>query len=60
MGKVTGFMEYTRELPQRRPVAERVNDWFEIYQPFPEEKRAARRARAAWIAACRSATPAAR
>ena len=21
----------------RRPVAERINDWFEIYQPFPEE-----------------------
>jgi glutamate synthase (NADPH/NADH) small chain len=38
MGKHTGFMEYTRELPTRRPVAERINDWFEIYQPFPEEK----------------------
>ena len=38
MGKVTGFMEYARELPTRRPVAERVNDWFEIYQDFPVEK----------------------
>jgi glutamate synthase (NADPH) small chain len=38
MGKPTGFMEFTRELPQRRPVAERVNDWFEIYYPFPEER----------------------
>src|SRR5438552_16946716 len=37
MGKTTGFMEYTRELPQRRPVAERVNDWFEIYRAFPED-----------------------
>src|SRR5258708_2899931 len=37
MGKVTGFLEYTRELPQRRPVTERINDWFEIYQKFPEE-----------------------
>ena len=37
MGKTTGFMEYTRELPQRRPVADRINDWFEIYKPFPEE-----------------------
>jgi glutamate synthase (NADPH/NADH) small chain len=37
MGKVTGFLEYTRELPQRRPPAERIRDWFEIYQPFPEE-----------------------
>ena len=60
MGKVTGFMEYTREMPARRPVAERVNDWFEIYQPTSPRRRSARRARAAWIAACRSATPAAR
>lgn len=38
MGKVTGFMEYKRELPPRRPIPERLGDWFEIYQPFPEEK----------------------
>lgn len=38
MGKVTGFMEYTRETPQRRPPAERINDWFEVYQDFPEDK----------------------
>jgi len=38
MGKVSGFLEYQREVPSRRPVAERVNDWFEIYTPFPEEK----------------------
>jgi glutamate synthase (NADPH/NADH) small chain len=38
VGKVTGFLEYQRELPARRPVAERVNDWFEVYQDFPEEK----------------------
>jgi glutamate synthase (NADPH/NADH) small chain len=37
MGKVTGFMEYTRELPQRRDPALRIKDWFEIYQPFPED-----------------------
>jgi glutamate synthase (NADPH/NADH) small chain len=37
MGKDTGFLEYSRELAPRRPVAERVNDWFEIYQDFPEE-----------------------
>src|SRR5579862_260729 len=36
MGKVTGFLEYSRELAARRPVLERVNDWFEIYQDFPE------------------------
>src|SRR5579862_8152890 len=38
MGKVTGFIEYKRELPTRRPVEERVNDWLEIYQDFPLEK----------------------
>jgi glutamate synthase (NADPH/NADH) small chain len=38
VGKVTGFKEYTRENPARRPVAERVGDYFEVYQPFPEEK----------------------
>jgi glutamate synthase (NADPH/NADH) small chain len=38
MGKVTGFMEYTREVPARRPVAERVNDFQEVYQEFPEQK----------------------
>ncbi|MBZ5628744.1 MAG: glutamate synthase subunit beta [Acidobacteriia bacterium] len=38
MGKTTGFMEYARELPPRRPVVERINDWFEIYREFPEEK----------------------
>jgi len=38
MGKSTGFLEYPREHAPRRPVAERVNDWFEIYQDFPEEK----------------------
>ena len=37
MGKATGFLEYQRELPGRRPPAERIRDWFEIYQPFPEE-----------------------
>src|ERR1700761_5172068 len=38
MGKVTGFVEYVRETPERRPVPERVNDWFEVYQDFPEDK----------------------
>ena len=34
MGKPTGFIEFEREVPTRRPVAERVNDWKEIYEPF--------------------------
>jgi len=38
-------MEYPREHATRRPVIERVNDWFEIYQDFPEEKLRAQGAR---------------
>ena len=37
MGKVTGFLEYGRETAARRSVAERVNDYFEVYQPIGEE-----------------------
>lgn len=39
MGKVTGFLEITREQPTRRKPEERIKDWFEIYDPFPEEKQ---------------------
>jgi len=35
MGKTSGFLEFERETAARRPVTERVNDWFEIYQDFP-------------------------
>ncbi len=45
MGKTTGFLEYSRELPSRRPVIERINDWFEIYRDFPEEKLTVQSAR---------------
>jgi glutamate synthase (NADPH) small chain len=38
MGKITGFKEYARETPTRRPVGERVKDYFEVYQPFPEDR----------------------
>jgi glutamate synthase (NADPH) small chain len=38
MGKVTGFKEYTRETPGRRAVEERVHDYREVYQPFPDDK----------------------
>ena len=31
----------TRELPHAAPVAERVKDWFEIYQPFPRREACA-------------------
>jgi len=35
MGKPTGFLEFERETPVRRPVGERVQDWLEIYHEFP-------------------------
>jgi glutamate synthase (NADPH) small chain len=38
VGKPTGFIEYPRKLPTRRPVPERLHDFLEVYQPFPEEK----------------------
>jgi len=38
VGKPTGFMEYTRELPALRPIGERVNDFQEVYEEFPEQK----------------------
>jgi len=39
MGKVTGFLEIPREQATRRDVATRVDDWQEIYEPFPEAKQ---------------------
>ena len=45
MGKPTGFMEYPREPPTRRPVHERVHDYLEVYNPFPDEKLKAQGAR---------------
>jgi glutamate synthase (NADPH/NADH) small chain len=37
MGKTTGFLEYKRQMPERRPVSERSQDYFSVYLPFPEE-----------------------
>ena len=45
MGKPTGFMEIARETPTRRPIPERVQDYLEVYIPFPEEKLRAQGAR---------------
>jgi glutamate synthase (NADPH/NADH) small chain len=39
MGKITGFLEIQREQQTRRKAGERIKDWFEIYEPFPEEKQ---------------------
>ena len=38
MGKPTGFIEFTRELPSKRPVAERLNDYKEFVQPYTDEQ----------------------
>src|SRR3954447_22026163 len=45
MGKATGFKEYPRETPARRPVELRVHDWKEVYTPFPVEKQREQAAR---------------
>ncbi|MEM8620618.1 MAG: glutamate synthase subunit beta [Actinomycetota bacterium] len=34
MGKTTGFLEWDRELPSRRPVPVRLRDWNEVYEDF--------------------------
>ncbi|WP_121354555.1 glutamate synthase subunit beta [Flavisolibacter nicotianae] len=38
MGKATGFLEFTREYPAKRPVAERVNDYNEFVERFGDEE----------------------
>ena len=59
MGDVHGFLKFGRELPPRRPVPVRLRDWKEVYEPFPAES-ARSKGPAAWTAASRSATRAAR
>lgn len=41
MEKHKGFLKIDRELPAKRKVEERINDWKEIYQDFPQEKTVA-------------------
>ncbi len=38
MGKPTGFLEFTRELPTKRPVQERKNDYNEFINQYTPEK----------------------
>jgi glutamate synthase (NADPH/NADH) small chain len=38
MGETTGFMKYDRELPKRRSIPLRVQDWKEVYEDFPPDK----------------------
>lgn len=38
MGKITGFLEFTRELPKKRPPQERVKDYNEFVERYSEQK----------------------
>ena len=38
MAKLTGFLEFTRELPEKRPVEERINNYKEFVHRFSDEK----------------------
>lgn len=59
MGKPTGFLEYSRQSPERRPVEERIRDFFEIERPFPEERlrRQAARCMDCGVPFCHSGCP---
>ncbi len=37
MGDPTGFKKYGRQVPAKRPVSERIEDYKEVYHPFPKE-----------------------
>src|SRR6188474_31274 len=37
MGKPTGFIEFTRQLPDSRPPATRVGDWSEFHDHMPDD-----------------------
>jgi glutamate synthase (NADPH/NADH) small chain len=45
VGKPSGFLEFRRELPARRPTHKRVGDYLEVYEPFAVEKLRAQGAR---------------
>ncbi len=45
MGKITGFLEFERKLPARRPVEERLHDWNELEGKFSSEALAEQGAR---------------
>jgi glutamate synthase (NADPH/NADH) small chain len=38
MGKTTGFLEFSRELPEKRPVRERIQDYREFVHRYTGEK----------------------
>ena len=38
MGKITGFLEFTRELPAKASAAGKVNDYNEFVERYSDEK----------------------
>ena len=38
MGEPTGFIQWGRNSPKRRPIPVRVADWKEVYEPFPQSE----------------------
>lgn len=38
MGEPTGFLQWERELPERRAISVRLRDWKEVYEDFAEDK----------------------
>jgi hypothetical protein len=59
VGKITGFMEFQRQEEDHLEPAARLKNYKEFTLTLTDAKRRCK-ARAAWIAASRSATPAAR
>jgi len=59
MGKVTGFIEIARAKHPVRPVAARLLDWREVYEPYPEAglKSQAARCMDCGIPFCHSGCP---
>lgn len=37
MGKITGFLEQGRAIPEDRPVSERIKDWKDVHTRVPED-----------------------
>jgi glutamate synthase (NADPH) small chain len=38
MGETTGFLQWGRATPVRRPVEVRLHDWHEVYEPFDRDE----------------------
>lgn len=59
MGETTGFLQWDRSGPQRRPVELRLKDWNEVYEPFPADilKKQAGRCMDCGIPFCNNGCP---